>query len=141
MDGQFSIYTRHPSTTVREYSYLASPRRVSRSPDAESDASQKARSRLYRKGSEEAAEKSRGRLMTKAEKQKLAQEKVLRYLMDPTFVDAQSIANLVSQWANEDFDIDPEVIRRRLAPAEDTVRTESIPEKNLFRIRIRVQGL
>jgi hypothetical protein len=79
--------------------------------------------------------------MTKAEKQKRAQEEVLRDLMDPTLIDPRRIADLVSQWAHEDFDIDPGVINRRLVPAEDNVRTESIPEKNLFGIRIRVQDL
>jgi hypothetical protein len=96
MNGQFSIYTRHPSTTVREYSYLTSPRRVFRMPGTGSDASQKVLFRLYQNGSEQGAEKSRKRPMTKAEKQKRAQEKVLRDLMNLTLDDPRRIAQFVS---------------------------------------------
>jgi hypothetical protein len=79
--------------------------------------------------------------MTKAAKQKHAQEKVLRHLMDPTLIDSRRIAELISQWAHAEFDINPESINRMLSPADHNVRTESIPEKNLFRIRIRLQDV
>lgn len=68
-----------------------------------------------------------------------AQDLVLKMLMDPTLVlrdQKDRIADTLAQWASRELGINQEVTHTTFTNA--AMRTETLPERNVFRIRIQL---
>ncbi|KAK8841841.1 hypothetical protein M9Y10_026793 [Tritrichomonas musculus] len=98
----------------------------------ETEAARHARQRLY--GKRNANE--RPRVITLAQKKRLAKEEVLNTLTDSTIIDPTKVADVMANWATDDLGVDDQVSQRIFA--QSLVTTQSIPNKNVFRIRIKL---
>ena len=78
----------------------------------------------------------RPRVITLAQKKRLAKEEVLNTLTDSTIIDPTKVADVMANWATDDLGVDDQVSQRIFA--QSLVTTQSIPNKNVFRIRIKL---
>lgn len=134
MQSSFNVYTRNPFPNAPEFRHIKSLHQGSQIED-ETETSRRVRRRLYQKR-EGVAVTTRTRQLTKAQKQKIARDQVLATLMDPTVVDPTRITDVLSEWATNDLGIDEAVSNRIFATA--LVTTETVPSKNIFRIRVKI---
>ena len=131
--GNYNVYTRNPAINKPEFTHIAGLKHETRVVvEDESEAARMARKRLY--GRREAEE--RPRHMSKAQRQKIAREQVLDTLMDPMIIDTTKITGVMADWATNDLGVDDQVSQRIFTSA--LVTTESVPNKNVFRIRIKL---
>ena len=134
MHSNFSVYTRNPFPNAPEFRHMKTLQRGAQIED-ESETSRRVRRRLYQKR-EGIAVTQRPKQLTKAQKQKIARDQVLATLMDPTVVDPTRITDVLADWASQDLGIDEGVANRIFANA--LVTTETVPSKNMFRIRVKI---
>lgn len=131
-NDKYNVYTRTSISNNQEFANISEMKQSSRTIYEESEAARLARQKLYgRKKAED-----RPRVLSAAQKKKLAKEQVLDTLTDSTIIDPTKVTDVMASWATDDLGVDDQVSQRIFA--QSLVTTQSIPNKNVFRIRIKL---
>lgn len=132
INEKYSVYTGSPISTNQEFSNISGMKQSSRTVYEESEAARLARQKLYGRRKPE----DRPRVLSASQKKKLAKEQVLDTLTDSTIIDPTKVTDVMASWATDDLGVDDQVSQRIFA--QSLVTTQSIPNKNVFRIRIKL---
>lgn len=132
MNTNYNIYTRNPVPNAPEFTQLKDSKRIRSNTEDESNLAKSIRKRLYGTSGEST---QRTKHLTLAQKQKKGREQVLNTLMDQSVVNPSTIIDILTDWAINDLQVSESVSNQIFS--QSIVTTESIPNKSLFKIRIR----
>ena len=131
LNEKYNVYSGSSFRTSEDFQNIAGLNQNSMTYE-ETEAAKRVRHQLY--GRRQAEE--RPRFVSPAQKKRLAKEQVLETLTNATIIDPTKITDVMANWATDDLGVDDQVSQRIFA--QSLVTTQSIPNKNVFRIRIKL---